>query len=195
MIKLIYTALGMAVLLAINACSESGGTTPTPTPSAEIKPIQLTESRTIYYSRYTDNGLSTSYEHGITFSSNKNGKITQLGGKVPASGNYRMTVWDDSSKAILASTNVALDSLSYKYTAITPVDIIANKKYVVSINVLKAAFYLKDNLNYEFMPMYESGITIHYYNDAKTSAQTFPNRTPNTYKIYGLPDFVFIANQ
>lgn len=188
--KRIYLFFFTAVVL-LGACTR--GTDPAPA-NPEIKPIQLTEQAAVYYSRYSDNSMSTSYEHGITFSSNKNGKITKLGGKVPASGSYRMTVWDDSTKAILVTTNVTLDSLSYKYTAITPVTVVANKKYVVSINVLKTAFYLKDNSNYDFMPMYESGITIHYYNDAKTSSQTFPNRTPRTDRIYGLPDFVFIAD-
>ena len=125
---------------------------------------------------------------------NSKGKITKVGGKVPKSGNYRITVWDDSSKAIITTVNADLDSVGYKYVSITPIDVRANKRYVVSINVLKEAFVIRDNAGYDFMPVYEDGITIHYYSDAKTSTQTFPDRQSYLFKIAGLVDFVFVED-
>ncbi|HNF48586.1 MAG TPA: DUF4082 domain-containing protein [Chitinophagales bacterium] len=173
------------------SCKKDKSVTPTQT---EVKPIQNTELRTTYYNRTLNNGYTTSYEHGITFSSNAKGKITKVGGKVPKAGNYRITVWNDSSKAVLATTYADLDSLSYKYVSITPISVPANKRFVVSINVLKDAFEIRDNSVYDFMPFYADGITIHYYSDAKTASQTFPDRFTYTYKIAGLVDFVFVAD-
>lgn len=65
---------------------------------------------------------------------------------------------------------------------------------MVSINVLKDAFVIRDNTGIDFMPFYANGITIHYYSDAKTATQTFPDRFTYTYKIAGLVDFVFVED-
>ncbi|MFN8282715.1 MAG: DUF4082 domain-containing protein [Chitinophagales bacterium] len=180
------------LITILSACSKTNKNTSTPKP--EITPIKYAESQTVYYYRYLDNGYSTSYEHGITFSANANGKITKVGGKTPKSGNYRITVWDDSSKAVITTIYADLDSSSYKYVNITPILVRANKKYVVSINVLKDAFVIRDNTGIDFMPFYANGITIHYYSDAKTATQTFPDRFTYTYKIAGLVDFVFVED-
>ena len=184
----------ISMLLLISACTKKSTPTPVPTPKPEITPIKKTESQAVYYYRYLNNGYATSYEHGITFSSNAKGKITKVGGKVPKAGNYRITVWDDSSKNIITTTYADLDSTSYKYVSITPIDLRANKRYVVSINILKEAFEIRDNTGIDFMPFYADGITIHYYSDAKTSTQTFPDRSTYTFKIAGLVDFVFVED-
>ncbi len=184
----------MMFLLTITVAACSSNNTPSPVPKPEITPIQKTESQKIYYNRSLNNGYTTSYEHGITFSSNTNGKITKVGGKVPKSGNYRISVWDDSSKNIITTQYADLDSLSFKYVSITPISVRQNKKYVVSINVLKDAFEIRDNSVSDFMPYFSEGITIHYYSDAKTATQTFPDRYTYTYKIAGLVDFVFVAD-
>ena len=94
----------------------------------------------------------------------------------------------------LTTTFADLDSISYKYVSITPIDVRANKRFVVSINVLKEAFEIRDNTGIDFMPFYSDGITIHYYSDAKTSTQTFPERATYAFKIAGLVDFVFVAD-
>lgn len=72
------------LITILSACSKTNKNTSTPKP--EITPIKYAESQTVYYYRYLDNGYSTSYEHGITFSANANGKITKVGGKTPKSG-------------------------------------------------------------------------------------------------------------
>lgn len=180
----------LIVMIILVGCAKKTTSTPKP----EITPIKNAESQSVYYYRYLNNGYSTSYEHGITFSSNAKGKITKVGGKVPKAGNYRITVWDDSSKNIITTTNVDLDSISYKYVSITPIEVRANKRYVLSINVLKEAFEIRDNTGIDFLPFYVDGITIHYYSDAKTSTQSFPNRQSYLFKIAGLVDFVFVAD-
>ncbi|HUM50793.1 MAG TPA: DUF4082 domain-containing protein [Chitinophagales bacterium] len=194
-IKITTTRISLviiSILILISACTKKS--TPTPAPKPEIKPIQKAESQSVYYYRYLNNGYVTSYEHGITFSSNAKGKITKVGGKVPKAGNYRITVWDDSSKNVITTTYADLDSTSYKYVSITPINIRANKRYVVSINILKEAFEIRDNTGIDFMPFYADGITIHYYSDAKTSTQTFPDRQTYLFKIAGLVDFVFVED-
>jgi hypothetical protein len=180
----------LLVVTIIAACTRNNNAEPKP----EIAPIQKTESQSVYYYRTTDNGFSTSYEHGITFSSNMNGKITKVGGKVPKTGNYRITVWDDSSKAVIKTAYADLDSVSYKYVNITPINVPANKRFVVSINVLKEAFVIRDNTGINFMPYFLDGITIHYCSDAKTSTQTFPDRQSYFFKLNGLVDFIFVAD-
>ena len=69
------------LIIVISACTNNN--TPSPTPNPEIKPIQKAESQSVYYYRYLNNGYTTSYEHGITFSSNANGKITKLAARCP----------------------------------------------------------------------------------------------------------------
>ncbi|MBP6660975.1 MAG: hypothetical protein KA174_09840 [Chitinophagales bacterium] len=186
----------ISMLLLISACTKKTIPTPTPVPipKPEITPIKTTESQSVYYERYTENTISSSLEHGITFSANVKGKITKVGGKVHKAGNYRITVWDDSSKAIITTVYADLDSNSYKYVNITPIEARVDKRFVISMNVLKTAFRIVDNTGAEFMPFYTGGITIHYYCDAKTASQIFPERHRDTYRITGLVDFVFVED-
>ncbi len=191
-ISKIWLAIVVIFITLSSACTKKSNTISVPQP--EINPIKHTESQTVYSYRYLNSGYTSSYEHGITFSSNTNGKITKVGGKVYKAANYRITVWDDSTKNILNTTYVDLDSTDYKYVNITPISVLANKRYVISINVLKYAFEIRDNTVSDFMPFYTNGITIHYYSDAKTSNQTFPDRFTYTYKMAGLVDFTFVAD-
>ena len=76
-----------------------------------------------------------SYEFGNKFYSSKNGKITQLGCRMPVIGNYRVSLWDFTTTNLITATTISItDTSQFKYNDISAVDITANTRYVVSIN-------------------------------------------------------------
>jgi hypothetical protein len=76
-----------------------------------------------------------SYEFGFKFYSSINGTITKLGCQMPEIGSYRVSIWEyDSKNLIVATTIKSTDTTKYTYNDISPLEIIANKRYAVSIN-------------------------------------------------------------
>ena len=48
---------------------------------------------------------------------------------------YRVALWDSTTKNLIVAVSVKVtDSTKFTYTDISPIPIVANKKYVVSIN-------------------------------------------------------------
>ncbi|MDX1955182.1 MAG: DUF4082 domain-containing protein [Chitinophagaceae bacterium] len=106
---------------------------------------------------------------GFKFYSNTAGTIRKLGCRMPAAGNYTVTLWDFATGASLAQTTVTVtDAGQFAYSAITPVVAISeNTRYVISVNntiggVGKPYFQLfkKPNTAINIYPFTKGRITI-----------------------------------
>ena len=75
------------------------------------------------------------YEIGTKIYFSKSGKVTKLGCRAGNTGNFVVSFWDVESSALLAQTTVNVtDNTKYFYKAITPIEIIPNKRYIISMN-------------------------------------------------------------
>lgn len=132
-------------------------------------------------------------ELGFVFSANTDGKITQVGGIAYIPTTYRITIWDYDTEAILSTSNVNLDSTGYKYYNISPINILANKKYIISTNYTGKVFELLDLAFPALLfPAYSDGITIHNSTKKTGSAQAFSNCCGELDALQGGLDFAFV---
>lgn len=134
-------------------------------------------------------------ELGFVFSANTDGKITQVGGIAFVPTTYRITIWDYDTEAILSTSNVNLDSTGYKYYNITPLNITANKKYIISANYTGKVFELLDPAFPALLfPAYSEGISIQNATKKTGSAQAFSNCCGELDALQGGLDFAFVPN-
>ncbi len=155
-----------------------------------------------------ENGISIGtrssgpWELGVVFSTSASGKITRLGSKMPDPGTYRVIVWDSDTKAILRQKTIeqtAPDHLTFGDIEALP--LVANKKYVISINSQSAGTSKKYSYAYktaggtDFMPYTKGSILVHNACYRLIATATFPDQTTNVkYELYGLPEFTFIQD-
>lgn len=139
-------------------------------------------------------------EFGHQFFLSRDGKITALGCRFPTKNiPYTINLWDFNSKALLASATVTpADSLSFSYSAITPVAVSANTKYLVSVNNFAGGavqpFFLgtKKGGGESLYPFTEGSVTfegVYYVKSDKALFPDLPN--PSQKIIAGISDFIF----
>lgn len=181
----LFAAAGLA------ACSKSDGN------PAENSITQFLASESTLT---TGTRSSGPWELGVVFSASVNGKLTQLGSKMPEPGSYRLIVWDFDSKALLRQKTVEQTSPDQLTLAnVDALELTANKKYIVSINsqsggVNKKYAYAYKTGGGEFMPFTKGSILVHNACYSGVATPTYPNSTTNVkYELYGLPEFTFVA--
>lgn len=137
------------------------------------------------------------HELGYRFYSSKNGRITKIGCYVPRNLPYRVTLWDSATKQILALATIPVtDSTKFTYKDILPINIEANKKYIISINnfidgVNKQRFQLTRKApNVLSFPINIGTITILHGMYTGCSTTCFPEYNDNETFLTGFPDFV-----
>jgi flagellar basal body-associated protein FliL len=142
---------------------------------------------------------SGSWEYGVKFSLSNAGKITKLGSKMPEVGNYRVTLWDADSKAILAQATINQTTAgNLSFVDIAPFAIIVGKDYYVTVqSVSKQWFEVRKtgggNIAY---PMVSGSMTIKQYGYAASAggaAATFPTVFPTDYYA-GFTDIEFVQD-
>jgi len=114
------------------------------------------------------------WEQGNVFYSSENGMVSKLGAIFPVNGTYRVSLWDYEADTLLASANViCTDSTQLAYTAIVPVNITADKKYMLTNNTNGNPYYsyqLKSGYALDY-PYSVANITIlDFYYTAGTDA-------------------------
>lgn len=125
-----FVALMLLVSVFTNGCKKAK-TVPSETP---VK--AASENRNLLDSFVIFPAYGTHYEIGSKMYFTKNGKITKLGCRAGNKGTYAVSLWDFETRTLLASTSVTItDSSRFNYKDITPVDIVMNKRYVVSLNL------------------------------------------------------------
>ena len=180
----ILTALIIIISVSLASCKKSDDALPSEKPTqAFLKDSTVTFSK----------GNLGNYELGFKFYSSKAGSINQLGLYVPEAGVYAVSIWDFDSKALLAQKVITVSTSStYQYENITPLLIVANKKYVLSYNTnSKLYFRNMSKTNTALYPFTKGNITIegNYYSPSTTSI--FPLTLNNLSYFFGFPDFNF----
>lgn len=138
---------------------------------------------------------STSFEMGYSFSSSKNGILTQLGGLFPDKKSYRVALWDSASQTLLDSAIIQVrDTSKFNYTAISPINIIAKRKYIITTNNQDGAkryfILLRKVPNQLQLPVQSGNITIHQEMEKRCSQACFPIVNSSIF-LPGMPDFEF----
>jgi len=139
-----------------------------------------------------------SWEYGFTFTPLKDGKITQLGIKLPATGNFTATLWDLSGPTPAPLRSKTVQSATPHQNAFIDIPEIAVQKGVqYGLTVLADAFYRltkSDNSQFIF-PKTVGNISIESFNESinNSSLGTFPP-TPNTTRVAPCVNVIFIAD-
>lgn len=138
------------------------------------------------------------FGHKLFFS--RNGYITALGCRFPVTSKpYTVNLWDFDSKVLLSSaTVIPTDFTTFTYTAITPVAVTANAKYLVSTNNYTEGttqpFFLGNNKagGESLYPFTEGSVTFEGVYYAKSNAAVFPgNPNPSQKIIAGIANCIF----
>ena len=138
------------------------------------------------------------WEYGFTFTPLKSGKITQLGIKIPATGDFTVTLWDLSGTTPVILKSKAVSSGTQHVNAnsdIPDIALIGGTKY--GITVLSNAFYrISRPGNSKFIfPKTIGSIRIEGFNETvnNTSLAMFPTMTNDT-RVAPCVNVVFIAD-
>ncbi|RYC68302.1 MULTISPECIES: DUF4082 domain-containing protein [Spirosoma] len=141
------------------------------------------------------------WELGVVFSSTVAGKLTQVGSKMPEPGTYRVIIWDFDTKQSVRQKTVeqtAPDKLTM--ADIESLALVANKKYIISINSQSGGTNKKYGAAYktgggEFMPFTKGSILVYNACYRLTAPALFPDAVQNVKsELYGYPEFTFIPD-
>lgn len=191
--KLTYSALLLLFISAMTlSCKKDEDDKGNPNP-LEVGMEELLNR--IGYEVYNEDPTD-SYEIGFTFSSSKAGKISKLGLKLPENGSYEVSLWDDSTKVKLDSVMVNnTDSSKFNYASITPRSIVADKKYVVSVNTTNKDYFCSDGNLTGLFPFTKGSLTFYNQVEASVNTTTFPSGGNRTSSYCGIASFVFQADE
>ncbi len=139
-----------------------------------------------------------SWEYGFVFTPLKSGRITQFGVKLPATGEFTVSLWALSgpTPVLLRSKNISASALHESAVGEVPeVALEANVKY--GITVLSNAFYRitkPGNATFSF-PRTIGNLRIESFNEAinNSSQATFPASTNDT-RVAPCVNVIFIAD-
>jgi hypothetical protein len=181
--------------LLLNACKKDD--------TVAVKPSENPVTSFLSGSSTVVSGVRTSgpWELGLVFSSSVDGKITQVGSKMPDPGSYRIIIWDNDTKAVLRQKTIEQSApLTLTMENIEALPLTANKNYVISINsqsggVNKKYSYAYKTAGGDFMPFSKGSILILNSCYSLVSTATFPSTTTNIKsEFYGFADFTFTPN-
>ncbi len=191
--KLLIPFLFLGLLL--NACKKDD--------AVAVKPSENPLTTFLSGSSTVVTGTRTSgpWELGLVFSSSVEGKITQIGSKMPDPGSYRIIIWDNDTKAVLRQKTVEQSApLTLTLENIEALSLTANKNYVISINSQSGGVNKKYGVasktgGGDFMPFSKGSILVLNSCYSAVSTATFPSGAPNIKsEFYGFADFTFIPN-
>lgn len=141
---------------------------------------------------------SDTWEYGFTFSPFKSGKISQLGIKLPATGNFTVTLWDNSGQIPVVLASKVVNSATQHeatFNDIPEVAVVQGKKYALTI--LANSFYrLSKTGNDKFIfPKTVGNILVESFVESvnNTIAASLPTATNDT-RVAPCVDVIFIAD-
>lgn len=117
------------VLLATGSCKKK--TDPPLGPAPEGFPISTALNSLAYTS--TVNGTG-SFEYGCRFAVTKPGRIIALGCKMPATGSYRVTLWNHAAQTVINQVTITTDGpQSQVFSAGLSIPLAVGTDYVITI--------------------------------------------------------------
>lgn len=191
--KTIYLAiliLTIGIVTTTSCTKEAGPKTKTETPAKTT----IENKSSVDTVRIMNN---TSFEFGQKFYSSKNGNITKLGCKMASKGNFRVSLWDYTTKNLIVATTINVtDTLNFIYNAIAPTAITANTRYVISLNNTDGVnkpyylYYKKPGIGAVTFPFTTGSITYEAGVYSSSATSTFP-LIQLADAFWGVPDFQF----
>lgn len=192
--KKYFLAITIILVIAVVSCKKNN--------TLQVK--TETPLQALVNSKFLDSIQSTytvPVESGYEFTAIKNGRITKIGCYVPQNRHYRVSLWDSTQELLISTTISITDSTKFTYKDILPINIEANKKYIISIGDYghkTFTFYNKKypNNNQSIFPILVKNITLLNHRSSVCPAGT-PSCFPMNVNIYGSnfieggPDFVF----
>ncbi|MCB0507489.1 MAG: DUF4082 domain-containing protein [Bacteroidetes bacterium] len=188
-----FLSLMLTITLATISCTKDGTNTTIENPAKTTISNNLVVDSVVTL-------VNSSWEFGNKFYSSKNGKITKLGCRTPEIGSYRVSLWDFSTQNLITATTIAItDTSQFKYNDISPVDITANTRYVISINNTSGGvakryyiYFNKTNIT-NIYPFTTGSITYETVQEKSSSISIFPEVVNGNDQKYfaGIPDFQF----
>lgn len=166
-----------------------------PEPVSQVAPIN-----NIFFIDYPFSFKSTGsgyYEYGFTFKVAKKGKVTKLGCRMPEDGNYRVALWDSTSKSYMVEKTITAKGSELKLESITPMPLQAGTTYLITIysNLAWYQFNKLDGSTIKY-PLVKGNISLSGYywkSSSAGAAPVFPTNKDNTYAA-GLPDMEFVTD-
>ncbi|MEY3240007.1 MAG: hypothetical protein RIR11_1445 [Bacteroidota bacterium] len=141
---------------------------------------------------------TNTWQYGFTFSPQKNGKIEQLGIKLPVTGGFVVRLWDLKGLVpILLTTQdiVSAQQHTPAFVDITPIDAPKDAKFGVSVTA-NSFYRLTKNDGSKFtFPLVVGNIKIESFNETiKVGADiSFPNAVNDT-RVAPCVNVVFVAD-
>ncbi len=134
-------------------------------------------------------------EIGWTFRPKVNGKLTSVVVKVPNTViDIPVTIWDNSTKQAITTLNVTTTASDKEAVVpITPLQLVAGKQYVISMNTNNSYDYQNADQGVSY-PYTVCNIDILSANYNFGFGTAFPGATMANTKFRAFVDFVFIAD-
>jgi len=190
--KTLVSALAFLILI-LGACKDNGDDAP------EIKPSENPMATILQDATWTQKTSTATWELGFIFSTSADGKITQLGCKMPEPGTYTVSLWDQSTKTLLRQKTVEQSSPDKFVSAdIDELLLTKDKKYAVSVNTFIGGsakkYYYVTNSNSNIFPIVRGSILIQSSAYKSSATPKYPDDGGALGSLYGYPDFTFIPN-
>ena len=182
--------LFLCLTLAVSNCRKDDNE-PAPIVYAEESPLAAYITNSGFVS--TANNVNFgSYEFGLVFSPNVNGKIKAITAQIPdINANLRITIWDFDTQAILRTETVNVSAANTVITkSISELALVKDKKYLISMNSNDWYNRTKSGGGAATYPITAGNIKITDYLWKSGSTQTFPTNSDATYYA-GDVNFIF----
>lgn len=188
--KITHAPIALALFFLALSCKKDN------TPNTET-PLQTFIKTSIVVDTTIIQKTTGSFEFGNKFYASRNGVITHLGCYLPYKGSIRVSLWDFATKNLITATSVTSDSTGFVYVDIPDVPIVANQRYVISLNnnsgsVARNYFfrYKKSAAGVSIYPLTSGSITFEGLFYSVSIVPEFPTISITT-SLGGFPDFKF----
>ncbi|HQV77217.1 MAG TPA: DUF4082 domain-containing protein [Chitinophagales bacterium] len=140
---------------------------------------------------------NNTWEFGEKIYFSRNGKVTKLGCMMGNKGNFRVSFWDAATKNLLAATTINVtDTTKFIYNSISPIDVTANTRYVISLNntsggTQKLYYLFSKKDESPIFPFTSGSVTYEAHHETNSATSVFPLPSFSNEYIAGVPDLQF----
>lgn len=188
--KFLKVALVVALAFSMTNCSKDDD--PAPVANPEVNPLAAYLTTTGFNQVTTNQINLSSYEFGLSFIPNVNGKITALVVKIPdANPTLRITIWNKTTATVLKTETINYATAGVEVTkAIDALNVTAGTEYFVTFNSNDWYDRRKTDSSNITYPVTVGDISITSYAYRTGAAQAMPN-TPTLNYYAGDISFLF----
>lgn len=174
-------------LVVFSSCSSDDEATPEQPAQFPMK--SLIESGVLDL-QSTVNSPNT-FEVGYQFKTFKSGKIKSVSIRVPANGDFRVSLWNFDTQNILLTQPITSSNGLISTETITPIDIASSVNYFISVNT--SDYYVFNKGGAVIFPSDIGDVLIKGYGSYLGTSQMLPN-TFSTTAYLGMVDIEFVPD-